>query len=289
MVISRSGGGFGPPATATPAPVNGLTFPSNLAAGSDIRLVWDGSILLPRSAHTALWKQNYTAQSSYYACVWSAHNTGTFGSDTYEFGTHPYPTATGAVDANGQNTDVTSQSGSVHYFEVAGLGGHDYLASPGGSGVLVTKGQWYAHARSVGTSGSNLVHKFYLDQINNPSQVISQSILSSNLAAAGSTPAFYIGASDWRSGQGGATSNDETPSGVIRGIQLYNAELTSGQIAALSALDTDAAVLSYCTANSITSLWYLNMNPTPSDVTDKSGNGRNPTWANSNRPTLYTG
>ena len=33
--------------------------------------------------------------------------------------------------------------------------------------------------------------------------------------------------------------------------------------------------------------WYINDNPTPTDVTDKSSAGHDPSWANSNRPTLW--
>ena len=271
-------------------PVNGLIFPINLAVGSDIRIIFDGSILLSRTLQTVLWKKYNNGQTGYMADTWSSHNTGAFASDNYEFGAHPYPT-TGSVDANGQNTG-TGQGGTVHYHEIAGLSGHDYLASPGGAGVLVVDGRWYSQARSAGPDILNTRHRYYIDQGVNSSQVIEQSILTAMIPAAGATPAFYFGCSDWRSGLGGggAGTNDETPAGIHRGYQLYNAELTAAQILALSAFNYDSEVLSYCGANGLTSsLWYLNMNPTPTDITDKSGNGRNPTWANSNRPTLYTG
>ena len=35
------------------------------------------------------------------------------------------------------------------------------------------------------------------------------------------------------------------------------------------------------------SIWYANINPTPDDVTDKSGEGNDPTWFNANRPALW--
>ena len=270
-------------------PINGLIFPANATAGSDIRIIFDGSILLPRTLQTVLWKKYNNGQTNYVADTWSSHNTGAFASDNYEFGCHPYPSSTGTVDAAGQNTGVIG-SGVVHYHEIAGLGGHDYLASPGGSSVLVVDGRWYSQARSAGPVTLTTRHRYYFDQGLNSSQVIEQSITTALIPAAGATPAFYFGCSDWRAGLGGggAGTNDETPAGIHRGYQLFNAELTAAQILALSAFNYDSEVLSYCSANGLT-LWYLNMNPTPSDITDKSGNGRNPTWANANRPTLYTG
>lgn len=280
-------GGIAP---VPPAPPKGLLFPSNATASSDIRIVFSGSILLSRTAQTVLWKKNYVDQNSYYADTWSSHNDGSFHSDTYEFGCHPYPTALSTpVDGSGQNTDVTSQGGNTHYFEIAGLGGHDYLASPGGTPVLVSKGGWYSHARTVEVvGGTTLRHSFYVDVDGNPSQVIVQDILLADLAAAGSTPAFYFGCSDWRAGQPSAGRNDETPSGILRGMACFDTALSSTHIQNLSDCLDDAAVLAYCTANSLTSnLWYLNYNPTPTDINDKSGNGRHPSWANSNRPTAW--
>jgi len=72
-------------------------------------------------------------------------------------------------------------------------------------------------------------------------------------------------------------------------VQVYNAALTEAQIVALAAKDYDADVLSYCSANGIASLWYLNMNWTLDDITDKSGAGHHPSWAGTARPTLWQG
>lgn len=279
-------GGIAP---VPPAPPKGMIFPSNATSGSDIRIVFSGSIMPSRTQHTVLWKSNYTDQNGYYADTWHSHNDGTFHSDTYEYGCHPYPTALSTPpDANGQNTDVTSQGGNIHYYEVAGLGGHDYLCSPGGTPVLVSKGSWYSHARTCEViSGTTLRHSFYVDVDGNPSQVIVQDILLGDLAAAGSTPAFYYGCSDWRSGQPTTGQNDETPAGIMRGLAIFSSVLSITDIAAIHACPDDASVLSYCSGAGITSLWYLNFNPTPSDINDKSGNARHPSWANANRPTAW--
>ncbi len=33
---------------------------------------------------------------------------------------------------------------------------------------------------------------------------------------------------------------------------------------------------------------YLNVNPTPTDISDKSGRGHHPSWVGSERPALYS-
>jgi hypothetical protein len=36
-------------------------------------------------------------------------------------------------------------------------------------------------------------------------------------------------------------------------------------------------------------IWYLDLNPTPTDISDKSGRGHNPVWIGNERPSLYIG
>jgi hypothetical protein len=43
------------------------------------------------------------------------------------------------------------------------------------------------------------------------------------------------------------------------------------------------------TSQGAANIWYLNMNPTPTDIVDKSGKGHHPAWATSARPSLWTG
>lgn len=277
----------------SPTAITGLLYPANNAAGSDIRTLLTGAALPSRTTFSALWKkfESATPQVSYITDTFFSHNTGSFASDLFEVGYHGYPTATGTVDANGQSTDVTSQGGSVHYHEIAGLGGHDYLASPGGSSVRLIDGQWYRRAATIGPSGANTRHRYYFDLATGTSQLIEQTVATASIPAGGASAAWYWGTSDWRSGSGGAGTNDETPNGVQRAfVVVSGVELTAAQVAAISVLETDAQVLSWFAANGLlANLWFLNMNPTPSDITDKSGNGHDMTWPNANRPTLWTG
>lgn len=280
------------------ATITALSFPSNGVSGGDIRLVWDGANLLPREEHTAIWRYNPVQQSGFYAVAWHSVNTGSWDGGEYSWGTHPYPDANGTVDAGGRRQNGTGSVGAVHYWEQAGLGiADDFLTSPGGTnGLLVVKDHWYVQVRKVrivpsGADSGLMEHIFIPDLIGNPSFVIRQFFYSLNdnppiaevgvyPGPAGSTPAFYFGASDWTAS---GTANDETPSGKLRGIQLYDAWLADADVALEAANTSNTPV----TVAGIANVWYMNQNPTPTDVTDKSGAGHNPTWANANRPTEW--
>lgn len=82
----------------------------------------------------------------------------------------------------------------------------------------------------------------------------------------------------------GATS---TSNPTVTASQSWTAG-SRGLVAVATKLTTNAAVIAYCSANSITP-WYVNLNPTPSDISDKSGAGHDPAWLNANRPTLWEG
>jgi len=83
-------------------------------------------------------------------------------------------------------------------------------------------------------------------------------------------PAIIVGDAPWNPG-------NEIYYGVLRGFQYYDAVLTPSQIAQELA-----------NPGSSRTPWYLNLNPTPTDITDKSGNGHNPQWMTPNRPRLWT-
>jgi len=68
---------------------------------------------------------------------------------------------------------------------------------------------------------------------------------------------------------------------ILRGIQIYSSRLSLDDIQSeiASPLSTPAGSMS---------IWYLNLNPTPTDITDKSGLGNNPEWVGSGRPILWS-
>lgn len=260
----------------------GLNFPSNLAAASDVRLEWSGSDLLPRIGHTVIWKVRHEQQTGYYSTIWHAQADDGFAG-LYEFGTHPYP-SNGSVDGTGQSTGGTGSVGTVHYWEIAAVGGgYDKLASAGGSALLVTKEQWYSQARTCElVSGGTIVrHTFWPDIENAPSFSIVHDMLPGDFAAM-PTMKFLVGASPWRQNTGGSGRNDETVSGVLRHLMLYSEGLALAEIQTKLALQYDDSV------GSDSRCWYSNINPRPTDVADKSGAGHSPSWANANRPSEWT-
>jgi len=260
-----------------------LVFASNYVSGSDVRLVWSGSNLLPRTSHTVIWKARYVQQAGYYAVTWHTSNDGQWHASLYEFGAHPYPT-TGSVNSTGQSTGGTGSSGATHYYEIAGLGASDFIASPGpGPTFLVAKGVWVTQARTCEViDGTTVRHRFWPD-VSNPSQFIQQDVRKSDVdaaAAAAVSPAFVFGCSPWTVN---GNVNSETPSGTFRSIKLFGSALSIADIAAEAESGSNAAI----TTAGRASVWYINEDPTPSDVGDKSGTGRSPVWANGNRPALY--
>jgi hypothetical protein len=88
-------------------------------------------------------------------------------------------------------------------------------------------------------------------------------------------PALTFGDAPWRPGE-------EVWNGILRGIQIYSGPLTLEEM--LNEANTPLSTQAGASA-----IWYLNSNPTPSDISDKSGRGHNPVWVGSERPTLYTG
>jgi len=258
-----------------PDAVYGLIFPSNGVAGSNIGIDFTSTAMVPRFSHTVIWKANYVQQSGYYAWAWHclSNNSWGTGSSRWEFGTHPYP-ADGSHDGSGYSTGGTGSSGTVHYHEIAN--GSDKI-SDGGSGLVVVKGSWLSQARTCEQVSTNYVHKYYPDIDGNPSFVITWTEPVASVAADPGVK-FRFGCSPWTASGG---TNDETPSGTFRHLLQYDRALSLAEIQTKIALTSDDTTDA--------DIWYSNINPTPTDVSDKSGQGHNPAWANANRPTLYTG
>jgi hypothetical protein len=245
----------------------GLTFPYNGQLGSTTRLDLGGSNLPDIVPLTLLWKVYPIQQTGYYTTFFHGRTDGGWTSDADHFGCHPYPVGYG--------------SGTVHNWEIA-QGGGDDIVDENGNNTTVVKGQWYSQAATTrANGGSSTTIDFYWDLATSSNRIISRDT-SSALYNASQTPAVVFGDAPWN-------PTNECMSGHLRGLQIFNSQLSLADIGALHTCETDAAVLSVCSTRSITSIWYLCMNPTPTDVTDKSGNGRNPAWANANRPELWTG
>lgn len=281
-------GGLGAAAAQT-----GLIFAANNAANSDVRIVWSGANLLPRTAQTVIWDIVYNASiTGYISETWSSPNDGAWDGGSHSLGMHGHP-CDGAFDSDGQRTNPTAGSGTVQYEEIAGLGlALDRIASPASPGpqstfLIPTNGALRRKVRLIEVIGGTTVrHTYYPDVLNRPTEFIRQEMAIGDVGSGGASPAFYFGASDWRSGLGGGggTSNDETPNGRMRNFMLFNAALPIADAITEAASESNTPV----TSTGAAALWYINKSPTPTDIADKSGAGHHPSWATASRPTLWT-
>lgn len=235
--------------------ITGLVFPSNGDEDNDIGFVLTGADLLDPFPATYIWRINHVQQAGFYTVFFWGPNGSFTGAGYYGF--PPYPDTPGA---------------STHKYEVSANGGDYVTGSP-----AVEYGVWKTQAAQVTESGGNVTMVLYYDLPDTSKKITPPTF---NGYAAGfppaGTPALIFGRAPWNPG-------NECLSGSFRAIQAYNSALSEANIVAAAALNHDADVLALGL-----NPWYLNMNPTPSDITDKSGNGHNPAWSTANRPTLYT-
>jgi hypothetical protein len=180
--------------------------------------------------------------------------------NTY-YGAHPYPTP--APNGPGQ-WEISVYSKDVT------------------TGTEVEWDRWYTQAfRAWRESPSIFHHEFYWDWPDT-TKVISVTFNDSDWAARNPpTPAIVMGQAPDRCGpppgncgaSWGGYPGWEEFNGVIRGIQIYSGLLSLADIQAeIAAPKSSAAGTSF--------MWYLNLDPRPTDVTDKKviGTSHDPSW-----------
>jgi len=194
-------------------------------------------------------------------------NNGTFGwdggsPDTY-YGAHPYPGLVPGTAPHGtQAWEISVRS-------------NDYMDPDGAAvGQEVTWNTWYTQAFTATKSGTTYTHKFYYD-LSDTSKVITIAFTDPNWNTSNPpNPAVVMGQSPNLNGNSwGGYPGWEEFNGVIRGIQIYSNDLSLADIQSEIASPKS-------TAAGAASIWYLNLDPRPSDVTDKkaSGTPHNPSW-----------
>ena len=235
--------------------ITGLNFPSNGSTSADVRFRFTGSALLPMYPATYIWRVNPRQQAGYYTTFFWGPD-GAFTGASY-YGAHPYP---------------DSPTSTTHHWELS-IDGKDFINDANGNSTLLGYGAWKTQALRVYDNGTNKVHEFYWD-LPDTTRVIRVLLDRSYGSTAPSNPALNFGDAPWSRG-------NERLSGILRGIQLYNSALSVADI--LSEASTPLS-----TSAGSSAIWYLNMNPTPSDISDKSGKGHNPSWASSARPSLWS-
>jgi hypothetical protein len=259
--------------------LTGLDFASN-GDGCDERLEFTGAALINKFPATYMWKRTFVAQAGYYTTFFRGDVDGSLPDINTYYGAHPFPCDGNFDDENGQANGGTGDAGTTHYHEIAG-NFVDYIANGDGSGtsVQVTKDgtTFYSQACTVEATGDNDLTITYYHDLSDITK--KHSVALDNYRAAGSSQGLTYGGAPWN-------VEVECFSGVLRGIQNFEAVLTTGQLTAMAACDTNAEALSAASSNSLTH-HYLNMNPTPADTDDASGSGNDPAWATADLPALW--
>ncbi len=201
-------------------------------------------------------KAGFTHPHYYTTFFWG--NDGTFiwdGGDanTY-YGAHPYP--------------VPASFGPAQW-EIS-IYGRDIT-----TGTEVEWNRWYTQVfRAWRVSSSETRHEFYWDWPDR-SRVLTQTIVDPGWANRNPpTPAIVMGQTpDLNGASWGGYEGWEEFNGIIRGIQIYSG--------LLSLTDVESEIASpKSTSAGQNLIWYLNLDPRPSDVADKKGIGtaHNPSW-----------
>jgi len=195
--------------------------------------------------------------------VWDGGNTNTY------YGFHPYP--------------VPPPNGQGHW-EIS-VFSNDYVVAS-----EVQWDRWFTQAVRVWFDGTTFHHEFYYDWPDT-TKLISQDIQFPTWSDRNPPhPSIMMGQAPDLCGPPPSTCGQswggypgwEEFKGVIRGIQFYSGLLSLADIA--SEVNTPKS-----SANGFALIWYLNTDPTPTDVTDKKGVGvpHDPMW-DGTTATLWT-
>jgi hypothetical protein len=245
--------------------ISGLDFPGNAGVATTMRFRFTNPLAIYPA--TYIWTAYPRQQNGYYTtffwgndngcgCIqdftWDNGNANTF------YGAHPYPWP-----------DTWN-----HRWEIATDGGVDWL-----SNESVVYDRWYTQALVAWADSQGYKHTTFYWDLPDTSKVVDYSTQSGGGPTYGNKnppfPALNFGDAPWNPG-------NEVYDGILRGFQIYSTRLSLADIQseANSPLSTSAGA---------SNIWYLNLNPTPTDISDKSGRGHNPAWVGSERPTLFTG
>ncbi|MCA9596682.1 MAG: hypothetical protein KC776_25370 [Myxococcales bacterium] len=261
------GGSSGAGGTSGAGGASGLDFPGSAAVSTTMRFqfldpqthglpIWGPA----GQGATYVWRAYPRQQPGYYTTFfWGTTGNFTWGGYTY-YGFHPYP----------------QKDGTVHRWEIAGDNGGDFL----GDDVIYDR--WFTQVARVWADGSGKHMEFYWDWPDQ-SKLLAHTAGTSYGNGDPPAPALTWGDAPWPSSTGiygPSGEGNEVYDGILRGIQIYSDKLSLADVQ--SEIDSPVS-----TAAGKASIWYLNIDPTPTDISDKSGQGHDPEWVGAERPSLY--
>lgn len=253
-------------ADTAPVVLNGLEWSGNESTTLERRIVFSNPFPIFDATYVfrVFPKKKTTGPNPRYYTTFFWGNNGVFEwnggqPDTY-YGGHPYP----QPSPNGPGQ-----------WEISTFA-NDFL-----TGVEVEWDRWHTQVFRAWRESASITHyEFYWDWPDQ-TRLLEQTVDFPGWASTNPpNPSIVVGQAPNR-GDGlswGGFAGFEEFKGIIRGMQFYNSLLTLSQVTSEIA-----------SPGSAVTPWYLNLNPTVEDISDKSGNNHNPAWVGADRPTLWTG
>jgi hypothetical protein len=238
----------------------GLMFPGSKGVKRTMRFRFTDP--LPMYPATYLWRALPLRQAGYYTAFFWGNDDGRDGLETFlwdsgkadgYYGAHPYPDAIPLGDTH-QGEISIEQTDTVN-------GRVDY-------------GRWHTQAFRAWRDNAATHHEFHWDL---PLRDDCHRVLHRARADWGQRappkPTLTWGDAPWAPGK-------EVWCGALRGLQIYADALSVDEV--LAELDKPLS-----TSKGAASIWYLNLDPTPEDLGDRSGRNHHPQWVGDERPTLW--
>lgn len=253
-------GSDSPSAVVTPGVETGLLFPDyNVSASSNkMIVVWnagEGSTapfgLYPAGGATYIWRAlpRQKANEGYWSSLFRAEWTDDWAGDAVN---KEYYCCHPYPDPTDERAE----------WEIS-MNGDDFRAVP------VEYDRW--HIQVVDVSPTKVV-TFYFDWPNTGAS-FRVGPITQDARSAQANPALFFGDTRY---------NVERYCGVLRGFQYYEERLASA-----GALSVEQVNAELADPGSVRTPWYFNPNPTPDDISDKSGNGNNPKWFTAAKASLW--
>ena len=149
-----------------------------------------------------------------------------------------------------------------HFWEIAASPGGDFTSS-----MHVIYNRWYIQVAVCRQTENTREIEFYWDWPD-AAKVIKY---TGKPFGDPPSPGLIVGDAPWNQG-------NEVWNGVLRGFQFYNIALTTDEIS--KEIDSPGTIYRP---------WYLNLNPSPKDIFDKSGSANHPEWVGTERPWQWNG